>query len=172
VFAAVVCSVLIVGAAVLIAAALAPPAASIPIRPSIWRFSPACPLFVVTTNAVSERVVAETGAITAAVAAWTVDVRRTAPSWRFTSTPLVRRRASREGGRGGARRVRPMVGLVARASRGTRNVAGAAAALWPFAAQTILGVIYSRLAVFTVERVTTRAELGVFGRARSRTPVS
>ena len=28
--------------------------------------------------------------------------------------------------------------------------------------QLILGVIYSRLAVFTVERVTTRAELGVF----------
>jgi O-antigen/teichoic acid export membrane protein len=45
---------------------------------------------------------------------------------------------------------------------GNRGAARAAAALWPFAAQTILGVIYSRLAVFTVEHATTRAELGVF----------
>ncbi|MGH9172959.1 MAG: lipopolysaccharide biosynthesis protein, partial [Vicinamibacterales bacterium] len=34
--------------------------------------------------------------------------------------------------------------------------------LWPFGFQMILGVVYSRLAVFTVERWTTRAELGVF----------
>ncbi len=47
-------------------------------------------------------------------------------------------------------------------SLGTTGFAATGAALWPFAAQLILGVIYSRLAVFTVERVTTRAELGVF----------
>src|SRR4030095_15276761 len=44
----------------------------------------------------------------------------------------------------------------------TTGVAATAAAFWPFAAQMILGVIYSRLAVFTVEQATTRAELGVF----------
>jgi O-antigen/teichoic acid export membrane protein len=37
-----------------------------------------------------------------------------------------------------------------------------ALALWPFAAQAVLSVIYSRLAVFTVENFTTRADLGLF----------
>ena len=37
-----------------------------------------------------------------------------------------------------------------------------AASLWPFGAQMILGVIYSRLSVFTVEHMASRTELGVF----------
>jgi O-antigen/teichoic acid export membrane protein len=37
-----------------------------------------------------------------------------------------------------------------------------AIALWPFAAQMIMGVIYSRLSVFTMERMSSRVELGVF----------
>lgn len=37
-----------------------------------------------------------------------------------------------------------------------------AAALWPFSLQAILGVIYARLSVFTVESMATRIELGVF----------
>lgn len=37
-----------------------------------------------------------------------------------------------------------------------------AAALWPFSVQMILAIIYSRLSVFTVERMTSRIELGVF----------
>lgn len=37
-----------------------------------------------------------------------------------------------------------------------------AAALWPFSLQMILGVIYSRLAVFTIETMTSREELGIF----------
>jgi O-antigen/teichoic acid export membrane protein len=37
-----------------------------------------------------------------------------------------------------------------------------ATSLWPFGAQMILGVIYSRLSVFTVEHMASRMELGVF----------
>ncbi|HEX9366869.1 MAG TPA: hypothetical protein VF921_09585 [Vicinamibacterales bacterium] len=123
---------------------------------------PLCPLFLVTTNAVSERVVAgETRAIATAVAAGLLTF----------------------AGLGGVVLVLNLgaPGLVAAyvagkvieaavlasgrwwvLSLGTTGVAATGAALWPFAAQLILGVIYSRLAVFTVERVTTRAELGVF----------
>ncbi|HEX6087800.1 MAG TPA: hypothetical protein VF266_24930 [Thermoanaerobaculia bacterium] len=42
------------------------------------------------------------------------------------------------------------------------SMTSTAAALWPFSLQAILGVIYARLSVFTVERMATRVELGVF----------
>jgi len=48
------------------------------------------------------------------------------------------------------------------ASVSSQNAMKTARALWPFSAQMILGVLYSRLAVFTAERMTTRVELGVF----------
>jgi O-antigen/teichoic acid export membrane protein len=43
-----------------------------------------------------------------------------------------------------------------------RGTISAAHSLAPFAVQAILGVLYARLAVFTVERMSTRAELGLF----------
>lgn len=123
---------------------------------------PLCPLGIVTTNAVSERVVAgETRGITAAVAAGliafavlggivlTLDL---GAPWLVAA--YVAGKAIE-------------ASLIAAGrwwvmSLETAGVAATAAALWPFAAQMILGVVYSRLAVFTVERATTRAELGVF----------
>lgn len=45
---------------------------------------------------------------------------------------------------------------------GGKGVLATAAALWPFSVQMILAIIYARLSVFTVERMTTRVELGVF----------
>jgi O-antigen/teichoic acid export membrane protein len=127
---------------------------------------PLCPLFLVTTNAVSERVVAgETHAITTAVAAGLITfavlggivlARHLGAPWlvaAYVASKAIEASLLTSG--------RWSV-LSLRTSLGSRAVAGTAAALWPFAAQTILGVIYSRLAVFTVERVTTRAELGVF----------
>jgi len=123
---------------------------------------PLSPLFIVTTNAISERVVAgETRGITTAVAAGLLTFAvlggivlalNFGPPWLVAA--YVAGKAIE-------------ASLLASGrwwvlSFRTTGVAGAAAALWPFAAQTILGVIYSRLAVFTVERVTTRAELGVF----------
>jgi O-antigen/teichoic acid export membrane protein len=123
---------------------------------------PLSPLFIVTTNAISERVVAgETRAITTAVAAGLLTfavLGGIVLALNFGAPWLV---------------AAYVAGKVIEASLlasgrwwvlsfSTTGVAGTAAALWPFAAQMILGVIYSRLAVFTVERVTTRAELGVF----------
>ena len=121
-----------------------------------------CPLSIVTTNAVSERVVAgETRAIATAVAAG-------------LSTFAALGAAVLALGGGAPGLVAAYVAgkaieasLLASGrwwvvSLRTTGVAGTAAALWPFAAQMILGVLYSRLAVFTVEHATTRAELGIF----------
>jgi O-antigen/teichoic acid export membrane protein len=123
---------------------------------------PLCPLFIVSTNAVSERVVAgETGAITTAVAAGLLTFAMLgglALALGFGAPWLV---AAYVAGKA----IEAWLLASGRwwvLSVTTTGVAGTAAALWPFAAQMILGVIYSRLAVFTVERVTTRAELGVF----------
>jgi O-antigen/teichoic acid export membrane protein len=128
---------------------------------------PLCPLFVVTTNAVSERVVAgETGAITTAVAAGLLTfavLGGLVLALGFGAPWLV---AAYVAGKA-------IEALLLASGRWwvlglrTTGVASTAAALWPFAAQMILGVIYSRLAVFTVERMTTRAELGVFSVALS-----
>ena len=157
----------LVGAAVLIAAALGA-AGGIDADTALYLaiLFPLCPLFIVTTNAVSERVVAgETGAITAAVAAGlltfavlggAVVARGLGAPW-FVAAYVAGKMVEASLVASGRWWV-----LSLGAPRGTTSVAAAAAALWPFAAQTILGVIYSRLAVFTVERVTTRAELGVF----------
>jgi O-antigen/teichoic acid export membrane protein len=48
------------------------------------------------------------------------------------------------------------------ASLGSKHLLTTALALWPFSSQLILGVIYARLSFFTVERMTSRPELGVF----------
>jgi O-antigen/teichoic acid export membrane protein len=123
---------------------------------------PLCPLFIVTTNAVSQRVVAgETRAITTAVVGGLL-------TFAVVGGVVL-------GLDGGAPWLVAayVVGKVIEAailasgrwwvlSLRTTGVAATAAAFWPFAAQMILGVIYSRLAVFTVEQATTRAELGVF----------
>lgn len=123
---------------------------------------PLCPLFLVTTNAVSERVVAgETRAIARAVAAGLLTfvvlggivlALDLGVTW-FVAAYVA----------GKAIEASLLVsGRWWVLSLGTSSFAATAAALWPFAAQMILGVIHSRLSVFTVERVTTRAELGVF----------
>ena len=123
---------------------------------------PLCPLSIVTTDAVSQRVVAgETRAITTAVAGGLL-------TFALLGGVVM-------GLDGGAPWLVAayVVGKVIEAailasgrwwvlSLRTTGVAATAAAFWPFAAQMILGVIYSRLAVFTVEQATTRAELGVF----------
>jgi O-antigen/teichoic acid export membrane protein len=157
----------LLGAAVIIAAALIIAGA---VGTDAGRYLtilfPLCPLFIVTTNAVSERVVAgETRGITTAVAAGLLTFAVLggivlaldfgAP-WLVAAyvAGKVIEAALLASGRWW------VLSLATSLSKG--GVAGTAAALWPFAAQTILGVIYSRLAVFTVERVTTRAELGVF----------
>ena len=123
---------------------------------------PLCPLSLITTNAVSERVVAgETQAITAGVAAGLLTFAALAGA------------ALALGVAGPGLVVAYVAGKAVEAavlasgrwwvvSVRTSGVAASAAALWPFAAQTILGVLYSRLAVFTVEHATTRADLGVF----------
>jgi len=123
---------------------------------------PLCLLFIVSTNAVSERVVAgQTRAITTAV---------TVGLMTFAALGGVVLAL----GAGAPWLVAAYVAgkaieaaLLAHGrwwvlSLGAAGVVATAAALWPFAAQMILGVIYSRLAVFTVERATTRAELAVF----------
>lgn len=123
---------------------------------------PLCPLAIVTTNAVSERVVAgETRVITPAVAAGLLTFAAlgsvvlalgAGAPWLAAAyvTGKAIEAALLASGRWWVLSCR------------LRGVVPAAAALWPFAAQMILGVVYARLAVFTVERVTTRAELGVF----------
>lgn len=45
---------------------------------------------------------------------------------------------------------------------GRTSVAATAAILWPFGMHMILAALYSRLAVFTVERMTNPTDLGVF----------
>ena len=123
---------------------------------------PLCPLFLVTTNAVSERVVAaETGGITTAVAAGLLTFAGLGAIVLGLGAGVLWLVAAYVAGKA----IEALLLVSGRwwvLSVGTAGVADTAAALWPFAAQTILGVIYSRLSVFTVERVTTRAELGVF----------
>ena len=153
----------LVGAAAVIAAALViVGAVDADAAPYLAILFPLCPLFIATTNAVSERVVAgETRAITSAVAAGLLTFAvlgglvlalDAGPLWLVAA--YVAGKAIEASllvsGRWWVLSVR------------TTGVVGTAVALWPFAAQMILGVIYSRLAVFTVERVTTREELGVF----------
>jgi O-antigen/teichoic acid export membrane protein len=123
---------------------------------------PLCALSIVTTDAVSERVVSrETGAIATAVAAGLLSfaalgamvlARGFGPPWLVAAyvAGKVVEAAVLASGRWWVLAIR------------TSGVPASAAALWPFAAQMILGVVYSRLAVFTVERATGRAELGVF----------
>jgi O-antigen/teichoic acid export membrane protein len=121
-----------------------------------------CPLTIATTNALSERVVEmRTRAIGVAVVAGLVV---------FAILAVV----AIAGQRGPLSFVAAYV--AGKAAEAAILVSGrwwviaarpagagsAAVSLWPFAAQMILGVVYSRLAVFTVERMATRAELGVF----------
>ncbi len=123
---------------------------------------PLCVLFLVTGNAVGERVVAgETRAISWAVAAGLIVFAigggiiltlQLGPRW-FIAAYVAGKCVEAIGiviGRWWVIAVR------------TDEVLSAAVAFWPFAAQAILGVIYSRLAIFTVERMLPRAELGVF----------
>jgi O-antigen/teichoic acid export membrane protein len=123
---------------------------------------PLCPLLVLTTNAISQRVVArELAGIGAGVAAGAAVLVATGaaavaaglgPLWlaaAYVVGKLVEAAVIVSG------RV-----WVVRARTG--NALATAVLLWPFSLQMILGVIYPRLAIFTVERMTTRAELGVF----------
>jgi len=123
---------------------------------------PLCPLFIVTTNAVSERVVAgETRAITTAVTAGLTTFAALGGTVLALGAGAPWLVAAYVAGKA----VEAAVLAHGRwwvVSLSAAGVGATAAALWPFAAQMILGVIYSRLAVFTVERATTRAELGVF----------
>lgn len=123
---------------------------------------PLCVLSVVTTNGVSQRVVSgQTPAIGASVVAGlsvfvTLSVAAAAsgrgPVW-FVAAYVV------------GKIVEALV--IAWGRWWTLAISGTALGstaimLWPFSAQMILGIVYSRLSVFTVERMTTRAELGVF----------
>lgn len=123
---------------------------------------PLCPLSIVTTNALSERVVSgATRPIATAVAAGLASfaVLTAAALALHAGAPAI------AGAYVAGKAVEAVLLASGRwwvLSLATAGVASAAAALWPFAAQMILGVVYSRLAVFTVERVTTREELGVF----------
>lgn len=123
---------------------------------------PICPLFSMTTSAVSERVVVRaTAAIGVAVAAGlalflalgaAVIAMGLSPYWfvgAFVTGKIVE------------------AALIARGRAWVLAVSFAdfrptAAALWPFTAQGIIAVIYLRAPVFTVEHMTTRIELGVF----------
>jgi O-antigen/teichoic acid export membrane protein len=123
---------------------------------------PLCPLFIVSTNAVSERVVAgQTRAITTAVTAGLMTFAALGGIVLALGAGAPWLVAAYVAGKA----IEAAVLAHGRwwvVSLTVADVSGTAAALWPFAAQMILGVIYSRLAVFTVERATTRAELGVF----------
>lgn len=123
---------------------------------------PLCPLSIVTTNALSERVV--TGAtrpIATAVAAGLA-------SFAILGAAAVALHAGAAGVVAAYVAGKAVEAALLASGRwwmlslARTRVAPTAAALWPFAAQMILGVVYSRLAVFTVERVTTREQLGVF----------
>lgn len=121
---------------------------------------PLCFLGAITTNGVSERVVAgETLPILTAVlaglatfAAGALVAVQFGPRWFVAAYVLGKAVES----------------LVITAGRwwvlhvSARSMGSTAAALWPFSLQAILGVIYARLSVFTVEQMATRAELGVF----------
>lgn len=123
---------------------------------------PLCPLSLLTTNAIGERVVAgETKAIgIAAMSGFALFASASAiavslgfgPRWLVVAYVFGKALESIVVAAG-----RWWV-LSVRAS----GIVPAAAALWPFAAQMLLGVVYSRLSVFTVERMTTRADLGLF----------
>jgi O-antigen/teichoic acid export membrane protein len=123
---------------------------------------PLCPISLLTTNAIGERVVAgETKGIgIAAMSGFALfaSASATAVSLGFGPRWLV---AAYVFGKA----IESVVVTAGRwwvLSVRTSGVAPAAAALWPFAAQMLLGVVYSRLSVFTVERMTTRADLGLF----------
>jgi O-antigen/teichoic acid export membrane protein len=124
--------------------------------------SPLCLFYAITTNGVSERVVAgETrpiltavlaGLAAFAIAAAIVIATGLGPRW-FVAAYVL--------GKG----IESLVITAGRwwvlsVSRG--SIGSTAAALWPFSMQMILGVIYTRLSVFTVERMASRIELGVF----------
>jgi O-antigen/teichoic acid export membrane protein len=123
---------------------------------------PLCLLNAITTNGVSERVVTgETQAIlpavlaglaTFAAGAGLVVIAGLGPRWLVAAYVAGKAVESL---------------LIAAGRWWVLHVSGGsmrstAAALWPFSLQAILGVIYARLSVFTVERMATRVELGVF----------
>jgi len=123
---------------------------------------PICPLFGVTTTAVSERVIVrETVAIALAVAgglvtfavlggaALALDLGPHAFVGAFVAGKIVE----------AALIARGRWWVLAVSMSGLRSIA---LALWPFSAQAIVAVLYARAAVFTVEHMTTRVELGVF----------
>jgi O-antigen/teichoic acid export membrane protein len=123
---------------------------------------PLCPLLIVATSGVSERVVAgETRAIGYAVAAGVavlvvlggatiaLDLGPLALVVAYTAGKLVEA-AFIVAGRWWVLSVNGL------------SIRETAVALWPFSSQMILGVLYSRMAVFVVERMTTREDLGVF----------
>ena len=121
-----------------------------------------CPLTIAATNALSERVVemrtrtigaaVGAGLVVFAVLAAVAIARERGPLsvvGAYVAGKAVEA-AILVGGRWWVIAVRPA------------HVRSTALLLWPFAAQMILGVVYARLAVFTVDRMATRAELGVF----------
>jgi O-antigen/teichoic acid export membrane protein len=124
--------------------------------------SPLCLIAVATGNALSERIVSgKTNVIGGAVLAGLVVFAILAaaatgaglgPRWLVAAYVA-------------AKTVEAAMLLVGRAwviaVRGD-SVWSTAAAMWPFSAQMIMGVLYSRLAVFTLENLTSRTELGVF----------
>ena len=123
---------------------------------------PLCVLTVAVTNALSERVVEKrTHTIAAAVVAGlVVFAALAAAALAFDRGPLWFVAAYLAGKVVEAAAV--LSGrwwVIAARVEGARSTAKL---LWPFSAQMILGVVYSRLAVFTVERMATRADLGVF----------
>ncbi len=155
---------LLLAAAVLAAGSLAALAGWL--DPQVARFLavlfPLCPAMVITTNAISERVVsAAVRPIGTAVAAGVgVFAALGGTSLALGLGPLWFVAAYVAG-----KLVEAVVLAAGRwwvMSLAATGLPATAALLWPFGAQMILGVIYSRLAVFTVERFTTRAELGVF----------
>lgn len=120
------------------------------------------PLFAMTTNAVSERVVVRetrgigiaviSGLIVFAALAAVVLSLGLGPRW-FVAAYVI------------AKVIEAIVLAHGRwwvLAVSATGMSSAALALVPFSAQMIMGVIYSRAAVFTVERLATRMELGVF----------
>jgi len=123
---------------------------------------PLCPLSILTTNALSERVVSgATRPIAVAVSAGLASFGALAAAALTVHAGAPGIAAAYVAGKA----IEAVVLVSGRwwvLSVATTGLASAAAALWPFAAQMILGVVYSRLAVFTVERATTREEFGIF----------
>lgn len=123
---------------------------------------PLCPLSVVATNALGERVVVgETRAVGTAAAlgigvfallGLAVVAAGLGPRWLVAAYV--------------AGKALDALVLVSRRwwvmALSSRSVMSTARAFWPFSSQMILGVLYSRMAVFTVEQMTTREDLGVF----------